>query len=146
MNSQERQLCYPRGNFSVNTRPHKGAHCRSLDHTFVIAISIMVITINLAFALTLYVGFLNQLSQPLGPADIFSAGCHPSQTAHQLLFLILEISNQLHNNKFYLVAEAPCYIIKLITIAGCSKVQRGLYFPLEVPGFCTGIVCSEGSS
>ena len=33
-----------------------------------------------------------------------------------------------------------------ITATGYSKVSRGLRFPLEIPGLCTRIECSEDSS
>jgi hypothetical protein len=32
------------------------------------------------------------------------------------------------------------------TATGYSKVSRGLRFPLEVSGLCTGMECSEGAS
>ena len=33
-----------------------------------------------------------------------------------------------------------------VTTSDYSKVSRGLYFPLEIPGFCTRKECSEGSN
>ncbi len=42
-------------------------------------------TVRRAFASALYPGFPSRVSSSLGPADIFSAGCRPSQTAHLLL-------------------------------------------------------------
>ena len=85
VNSRARQLCYPRGNFSVIPGPHQEGHRGSLGQTFVPEFSSIVNSVRLAFALTLYVGFLTRLSQPLGPTDIFLAGCHPSRTVRQLV-------------------------------------------------------------
>ena len=82
MNSRARRLCYPRSNFSVISSPHQGGHRGSLDPTFVSGLHLVNNPVRLAFALALYTGFLTRLSQPLGPADIVSAGCHPSQTVH----------------------------------------------------------------
>jgi hypothetical protein len=82
MNSRARQLCYPRSNFSVISRPHQGAHRGSLDQTFVFGFLLVRNPIRLTFALALYTGFLTRLSQPLGTHDILSTVCHPSQTVH----------------------------------------------------------------
>ena len=105
MNSRARQLCYPRSNFSVIPRPHQGGQRSSLSHTFVFGFLLIGKPIRLTFAFALSTGFLTRLSQPLGPADIkfenrslfrkstifdiFSAGCHPSQTVHLLLSTLL---------------------------------------------------------
>jgi len=42
-------------------------------------------TVKQAFAIALYSRFPTWMSLLLGPTDIFSAGCRPSQTAHKLL-------------------------------------------------------------
>ncbi len=85
MSSQARQLCYPRSNFSVIPNPHQGGQRGSLGQTFVFGVLLSGNPIRLTFALALYIRFLTGLSQPLGPADIISAGCHPSQTVYLLL-------------------------------------------------------------
>ena len=82
MSSRARQLCYPRSNFLVISSPHQGGHRGSLDHTFVPGFNLIINPVRLTFALALYCGFLTRLSQPLGPVDIFSTGCHPSQAVH----------------------------------------------------------------
>ena len=82
MSSRARQLCYPRSNFSVISSPHQGGLGGSLDHNFLSEFCLIKNTVRLAFALALYIRFLTGLSQPLGPVDIFSTGCHPSQTVH----------------------------------------------------------------
>ena len=82
MNSRARQLCYPRSNFSIISSPHQGGHRGSLDHIFMSASNFVKDTVRLAFALALCSGFLTRLSQPQGPVDIVSTGCHPSQTVH----------------------------------------------------------------
>ena len=65
----------------------------SLDQTFVAEFLIIRNTVRLTFALALYIGFLTRLSQPLGPADIFSAGCRPSETTRLTMSSISRISN-----------------------------------------------------
>ena len=96
---------YPRSNFSVISSPHQGGHRGSLGQYFYSGCHIVSHPVRLAFALALYSGLLTRLSQPLGPADIksenrslfrkspifdiFSAGCHPSQTVHLLLSPLL---------------------------------------------------------
>ena len=104
MNSQARQLCYPRSNFSFISSPHQGGHRGSLGPYFYSEFHLIRNSVRLTFALALYSGFLTHLSQPLGPADIksnivrfiqkssifriFSAGCHPSQTVHLMVSLL----------------------------------------------------------
>ena len=85
MNSRARQLCYPRSNFSVISSPHQGGHRGSLGPHFCSEYNLVMNSVRLTFALALCSGFLTRLSQPLGPVDIFSTGCHPSQTAYQLV-------------------------------------------------------------
>ena len=82
MNSRARQLCYPRSNFLVISSPHQGGHRGSLSLTFVSEFHLSKNPVRLTFAFALYIRFLTGLSQPLGPADTISAGCHPSQTVH----------------------------------------------------------------
>jgi len=59
--------------------------------------------IRQAFALTLYSGFLNRMSLPLGAIDIFSTACHPSQTVHQSVSL-QEVSDIIFDKWCYIVA------------------------------------------
>ncbi len=109
MSSQARQLCYPRSNFLVISSPHQGGHRGSLSQYFYPGFNLSINPVRLTFAFALYSGcsalrpahlcyrkmFLTQMSQPLGPVDIkldirkivlifdiFSTGCHPSQTVH----------------------------------------------------------------
>ena len=85
MNSRPRQACYPRGNFSDISNPHqRGSGC-SLSQTFASGSLALEDPVRPAFAFALCGGFLSRLSRPLGPLDIFSRGCRPSQTAHQPL-------------------------------------------------------------
>ena len=80
--------------------------CRgSLDQTFVAVSVISPNTVRLTFALALYIGFLTRLSQPLGPADIFSAGCRPSQTTHFTMSFLTKVSN--------VNFEGWCFIFRL---------------------------------
>jgi len=62
--------------------PHQRGHRGSLDPGFPPAFLLVRNTVRLAFALALRSAFLTQMSQPLGPADIFSAGSRPRQTTH----------------------------------------------------------------
>ena len=57
----------------------------SLSPTFIPAFLAVRNTVRQAFAFTLYSRFPTWMSLSLGPADILSAGCRPSQTARQLL-------------------------------------------------------------
>ena len=83
--SRPRRACYPRGNFSVTSGPHQWGHGRSLGPAFAPGSLTVEDPVRPAFAFALYGGFLSRLSRPLGPLDIFSRGCRPSQTAHQSL-------------------------------------------------------------
>ena len=58
----------------------------SLSPTFIPASLAVQDTVRQAFAFTLYSRFPNWMSLSLGPTDILSAGCRPSQTTRQLLF------------------------------------------------------------
>lgn len=80
--SRPRRACYPWGNFSVTSGPQQWGLGGSLGHTFVAENSAFKFPVRLAFGLALNTGVLTQLSQPLGPLDIFSRGCRPSRTAH----------------------------------------------------------------
>ena len=57
----------------------------SLGPTFISAYLAFRNTVRQAFALALYFGFPTRMSLSLGPTDIFSAGCRPSQTARLLV-------------------------------------------------------------
>lgn|GEM_PF-1255466 len=60
-------------------------HVGSLGPAFTPAFLAVRNTVRQAFALALYSRFPTWMSLSLGPTDIFSAGCHPSQTARLLL-------------------------------------------------------------
>ena len=153
MNSRARRLCYPRSNFSVISSPHQGGHRGSLGQYFYSGCHIVSHPVRLAFALALYSGLLTRLSQPLGPADIFSAGCHPSQTVHLLLSPLLGKQRKPRRVVFHCcfaslaMAKLPPTLHNKAHVAtiSYSKVSRGLHFPLEVPGLCTRRECSEAS-
>ena|GEM_PF-6844059 len=154
MNSWARRLCYPRSNFSVISSPHQGGHRGSLGQYFYSGCHIVSHPVRLAFALALYSGLLTRLSQPLGPADIFSAGCHPSQTVHLLLSPLLGKQRKLRRVVFHrrlaflAIGKLPPTLHNRAHVAtiSYSKVSRGLHFPLEIPGLCTRRGCSEGSN
>ena len=95
-NSRPQQACYPRGNFSVAASPHQRGHDGSLSPAFASGSLTVEDPVRPAFALALYGGFLSRLSRPLGPLDIFSRGCRPSQTAHLPLSQRLEGAGKRH--------------------------------------------------
>jgi hypothetical protein len=110
-----------------------------------------------AFALALYIGFLNLLSLPLGPTDTVSAGCRPSQTTHQSVSLHCKLAIQDKMSGITLLPRLTLtsklqqlppilYTKYYTTTTSYSKVLRGLRFPLEVTGLHTSIVCSEDTS
>jgi len=80
--SRPRQLCYPRGTFSVIPGPHQEGHRGSLGPAFAPASLGSELTVRPAYGLALHGGVLNRLSRPLGALDIFSRACRPSETAH----------------------------------------------------------------
>ena len=57
----------------------------SLSPAFTSAFLAFQNTVRQAFALTLYSRFPTWMSLSLGPSDIFSEGCRPSQTARLLV-------------------------------------------------------------
>ncbi len=65
----------------------------SLNPAFTLASLAFRETIRQAFAFALYSRFPTWLSLSLGPTDIFSAGCRPSQTTHLLVFSFYRVSN-----------------------------------------------------
>src|SRR3989344_9693310 len=73
------------GYLFCHTRALLKSHVGSLNQTFVSAFFAVRNTVRQAFASALNVRFPTSLSLPLGPADIFSAGCRPSQTARLLV-------------------------------------------------------------
>jgi hypothetical protein len=85
MGSCPRRLCYPRGNFSVTSSPHREGHEGSLGPAFASASFAFQDSVRPAFGLTLYAEFLSRLSRPLGTLDTFSRACRPSRTAHLAL-------------------------------------------------------------
>jgi hypothetical protein len=101
VNSRAGRLCYPRSNFSVISSPHQGGHRGSLGPYFYSGCYLIKHPVRLAFALALYSGLLTRLSQPLGPAVIISAGCHPSQTVHLMLSSSLSKQRQFRRLVFH---------------------------------------------
>ena len=82
LSSHPRQACYPWGNFSVTFSPQQWGPGGSLGQAFAPGFCAFENPVRPTFSLALYGGFLSHLSRPLGPLDIFSRGCRPSQTAH----------------------------------------------------------------
>ncbi len=77
-----------------------------------------------AFALALYDGFLNHLSLPLGPTDIFSAGCRPSQTTHQSMFSHGELAIQ--------YKESGITLSPRPTLTSWTSNSSHLYYTLSI--------------
>jgi len=98
-------------------------------------------TVKQAFAFALCSGFPSRMSLPLGPTDIFSAGCRPSQTARQLLSSFKLATSQTISSITLLLSFGQsltstllpilCTIRKVATTS-CSKGLQGLRFPLGV--------------
>jgi hypothetical protein len=63
-------------------------HVGSLGPAFTPAFLAFQNTVRQTFALALYSRFPTWMSLSLGPIDIFSTGCHPSQTARLMLFQV----------------------------------------------------------
>ena len=146
--SRPRQLCYPRGTFSVIPGPHQEGHRGSLGPAFASASLDGELTVRPACGLALHGGFLTRLSRPLGPLDIFSRGCRPSETAHLSRSPFgLETQSQ---EGGVTSAPPPDPEIGLLRLpptlctrnhaptTGCSKGPRGLRFPSGVPGMFSG--------
>ena len=146
--SRPRRACYPRGNFSVTTNPHQWGLGGSLSPAFASGSLTVEDPVRPAFAFALYGGFLSRLSRPLGPLDIFSRGCRPSQTAHLPLFqrpkapvrgtaakgrCSIDASPVPRRGRDRRLPPTLC-IRDHAPATGCSKAPRGLLFPLGVRG------------
>ena len=103
-------------------------------------------TVRQAFALALYSRFPTQMSLSLGPIDIFSTGCHPSQTARLLMSSFeLAILQKIGSITLLLIFDQSLESTLLpmlcisgkITTTSCSKGPQGLRFPLGVSGTFT---------
>ena len=103
-------------------------------------------TVRQAFTLALYSRFPTRMSLSLGPRDIFSPGCRPSQTARLLLsFYKLANSQKIGSITQSLIFDQnlestllPILCIsRKATTASCSKGPQGLSFPLGVSGTFT---------
>lgn len=103
--------------------------------------------VKLAFALTLYSGFLTHLSKPLGTPDIFSGVYHPSPTTKSNA-VPFQVSSILFIKWCYIVASIipseitsalpfTLYYKNYTTTSDCSKPLWGLLFPLEIRGMIT---------
>ena len=93
----------------------------------------------------------------MGAIDILSTACHPSQTVHQQMSSIrveqcktqkMVLHRRLHViwRPHFKRLPFTLYNKSHITTTGYSKVSRGLHFPLEFSGLCTGMECSEDSN
>ena len=150
MNSRPRRAHYSRGSFSVTSGPHQWGHEGSLGPPFGPGPLTVKGPVRPAFGLALHGGFLSRLSRPLGPLDIVSRGCRPSQTAH------LSLSREQHSllgtqsgkagvplappsapeSRLHGLPATLCSPDRIPT-AGCSKAPRGLLVPLGVPRLLT---------
>ncbi len=96
-------------------------HVGSLSQTFISASLAMQDTVRKAFASALNGRFPTYLSFSLGPPDIFSGGCRPSQTARLLVFPQKRVSNVQRGEWYYIGApsspkldiDAPTYTMHL---------------------------------
>ena len=103
-------------------------------------------TVRQAFASALYSRFPSWMSLSLGPTDIFSAGCRPSQTA-RLLLSSLELATSQKISSITLLLSFGLSLTSTLllilctfhkaTTTSCSKGPQGLRFPLSVSGMCT---------
>ncbi len=85
------------------------------------------------------------MSLPLGPTDIFSAGCRPSQTARLVVSPPrLAALEEMSSVTLAINLLPPLCILLEITTTSCSKGLQGLRFPLDVTGLFTGKLFSEG--
>ena len=87
-----------------HTRALLKSYVGSLGPTFISASLAFQNTVRQAFALALYSRFPTWMSLSLGPTDIFSAGCRPSQTTRLLLSLLTKVSNSKNDEWYYKVA------------------------------------------
>lgn len=71
--------------FLISLAFTKKEHRGSLGPTFVLGMFIGHSPMKHAFVLALYGGVLTHLSIPLGPDDLLSSGCRPSQTAQLMV-------------------------------------------------------------
>ena len=88
-----------------HTRALLKSHVGSLSPTFVLSFFVGQNDISPAFGFALNGGVLTHLSRTLGPDDIFSSGCRPSQTAHQAL------SSNLAAQVSATASKEWCYIV-----------------------------------
>ena len=99
-------------------------------------------TVRQAFALALYSRFPTWMSLSLGPTDIFSAGCRPSQTARLLVSSKeLAYSSKIGSiTRLSRLAETTRILLPILCTFGkyaatsCSKGPQGLSFPLDISG------------
>lgn len=103
-------------------------------------------TVRQAFALALCSRFPTRMSLSLGPRDIFSPGCRPSQTARLLLsFSKLATLQKIGSITLLLIFDQSLEstllpilcISRKATTTSCSKGPQGLSFPLGVSGTFT---------
>ncbi len=149
--SRPRRACYPWGTFSVASSPHQWGHERSLDPAFASGSLTVEDPVRPAFGLAFYDGFLSRLSRPLGPLDIFSRGCRPSQTAHQSLSQrqTAPVRDSTVRGRCSIGAYSSprrdwdqrlpptLCTYSQIPATGCSKGPQGLLIPLGVLGLFT---------
>ena len=60
--------------------------------------------------------------------------------------MVLHCCLDIHLRECFKQLPSTLYTRTHFAATGYSKVSRGLRFPLEVSGLCTGIECSEGTS
>jgi len=125
--------------------PLKAIVC-SLSQPFSPAFLAFQKTVRQTFAFALYSGFPSQMSLSLGPTDIFSAGCRPSQTARLLLSFFKLATSQTIGSITLLLCFGQSLTSTLlpilcttrkVTTTSCSKGLQGLRFPLGDSGIFT---------
>ena len=119
---------------------------RSLNPSFNSAFLALQNTVRQTFTFAFYSRFPTWMSLSLGPLDIFSRGCRPSQTARLLLSScelatlqkIGSITLLLCFGRSLTSTLLPILCISYkITTTSCSKGPQGLSFPLGISGTFT---------
>jgi hypothetical protein len=126
------------GYLFCHTRVPSKDYVGSLGQTFVNAFFAVRNTLRQAFALTFISRFPTWMSLPLGPRDIFSPGCHPSQTARLLVSpLGWAVPEKMGSVTLATNLLPTLCISPSTTTTSCCKGPQGLSFPLGVTGMFT---------
>ena len=150
VSSRARQLCYPRGNFSVGSGSQIIDHRGSLCQCFHSASAFVTHTVRRPFAITLFDTFLPHLRSSLGASVIFSDAYRPSTTAHQHVSLYSRsVCSALTTGVPLFSPQYPEILLRRVPVtlcvkigqtgADCSKALRGLLLPLGATGLFASI-------